>query len=598
MDDFEKSELRGSESQIRQVIELAGSKFKGRACNCPFHPDKNPSAGIYFKNSVWKFHCHPCEIDEDIIGLQARLENKKPGDVLKEKTTNGFHGTNGHSKKSEKLYPNIDAIKMEFGATDVFPYTDPKTLTADLIVLRRDNGVKDKDIRQCHRNPDGQIAWGAPPKPESGYPLFNRIRIALADTIFVVEGEKKVKILTRLGFAATSSAMGAGKYDNADWSPLNAKKCVLLWPDNDDAGIEHMKGVFGIVSSLNEPPEIRWIDPEIYAIPPKGDVEQYIELIGGDDDDSRKRAIQCVIDTAAVLNGSSELNQLIEDTIAGRRVVVSLPWHAMDSLSQALMPGTVTCICGDPGASKTLMLTQAAIYWHKMGVKVAAYMLEDDKKYHLNRALALMEGNADLTQIRWMYDNAAETRSAMEKHRKLLDSFSRCLFDAPDKMKTLPQLADWVDQRAAAGCRVIAIDPITAAEAPKERFLADADFMFRVKTSARKYGSSIILITHPKSGAKNWTDVAGGTCFPRFSHTVFWINVHEPAKKFECTVYQGTSEYCKTVIHANRTVKLGKVRNGPGNGAMVAFTFEKKTLRFLEHGPVVKAKKDKEDETD
>src|ERR1035437_10521550 len=122
--------------------------------------------------------------------------------------------------------------------------------------------------------------------------------------------------------------------------------------------------------------------------------------------------------------------------------------------------------------------------------------------------------------------------------------------------------------------------------------------MFRVKKVARKYGSRIILTTHPKDGAKNWMQMAGGTCFSRFSHTVIWVHVHEPAKKFECTVYQGNSEYCKTIVEASRTVKLGKVRNGPGNGATIAFTFEKKTLRFVEHGPVVRKKKDRSNDDD
>ena len=599
MEDFEKDAMRGSETQMRQALENMGVQFRGRACKCPFCDDQHPSAGIYFKKGVWKFKCHgKCKIDEDVIGVIAKGKGMKPGDVLKENTqTNGHHRPASGSTE-QQVFPSLDAIRDSFRATDVFPYTDPETKIADLVVLRRDE-IDGKRISQCHRVGDG-YAYGAPTKPDRGYPIFNRARVALADTVFVVEGEKKVKILTKLGFVATSSPMGAGKYANADWSPLNAKKCVILWPDHDApdesgkrVGHEHMRGVSEILMRLNEPPEIRWVDPEFFEIPPKGDVEQYLEMFGGDTDESRKSAIRLVIDSSIAMNGSAGLSETIEDTINGRRSVIPLPWYALDHLSQALMPGTVTCICGDPGCSKSLMLIQAGLYWHKNNVRVAIYMLEEEKSYHLQRAMAILEGKSDLTDLRWMKANPIETRQAYTNHKATLDSFARCIYDAPDDVVSLDQLAKWVEERAVDGYQIIAIDPITAADSGDKRYVSDYAFMMKVKSTARRFGCRVILTTHPRNDAKGWLDMAGGSSFPRFSQTVAWIHAHEPPKKIECSVYQGATEFGRSEFEVNRTIKLGKTRNGRGAGAVIGFEFEKKTLRFVERGVQVKVKKEK-----
>lgn len=63
--------------------------------------------------------------------------------------------------------------------------------------------------------------------------------IAAGDTIFIVEGEKKVDMLRKLGVPATCNHGGAGKFPEelAQWF---AGARVVILPDNDDAGRQHM----------------------------------------------------------------------------------------------------------------------------------------------------------------------------------------------------------------------------------------------------------------------------------------------------------------------------------------------------------------------
>ncbi len=70
-------------------------------------------------------------------------------------------------------------------------------------------------------------------------PLYNIPGIISAKKVILVEGEKSADSLIIKGFAATTAMFGANApLDKTDWSPLNEKE-VIIWPDNDEAGIEY-----------------------------------------------------------------------------------------------------------------------------------------------------------------------------------------------------------------------------------------------------------------------------------------------------------------------------------------------------------------------
>jgi 5S rRNA maturation endonuclease (ribonuclease M5) len=74
-------------------------------------------------------------------------------------------------------------------------------------------------------------------------PLYNIPGIFSAKKIILVEGEKSADSLIAFGFTATTAMFGASAPINkTDWSPLLGKE-VIIWPDNDDAGLEYGKKV-------------------------------------------------------------------------------------------------------------------------------------------------------------------------------------------------------------------------------------------------------------------------------------------------------------------------------------------------------------------
>ena len=602
MTDEQKQALHVDAEALLEALRDAGAVVKSRTrILCPFHEDSNPSATIYQgEGDVWRFKCMACGVCEDVIGVQALSQGRTAGQVLAGESVAAMPHPKLRTSKGSKpaaparIFPTLVALTRSINhVATVHRYTHPLTKAVEMAVVRVEDGDH-KRFLQVRPEGDGFV-FGAPAAP---LPIYNRGRVVAAATIIVVEGEKCVEALTRLGYVATTSPGGAENGGKADWSPLAGKADVVLWPDQDDPdpkkgdtrkGHRHMRQVADLLEQLDPPPSVRWFDPTPFDLPSGGDAVDYIAQHGGDDDVDRRRAVDCVIGLADPIGGASDLSRLLEDTISGKRSVIPLPWSNLDRLSQALMPGTITCGCGEPGCGKSYLILQAALYWHRENVKVAVYMLEEDRDYHLQRALAQLARNANLTSLRWIRENADATRAAEREHRAFLATFARCITTAPEKHVTLADLAVWVEARAKAGCEVIVIDPVTAADAGDKRHLEDMTFMWTVKATLRRYPSArVVLMTHPRTGAKGWGDMAGGAAYPRFAQSVFWIHAHQPPKQVLCETWSPVAGKQSVAAEVGRTIKLGKTRNGQGAGLDIGFEFDPGSLRFVEKGIVVK----------
>jgi hypothetical protein len=219
-------------------------------------------------------------------------------------------------------------------------------------------------------------------------------------------------------------------------------------------------------------------------------------------------------------------------------------------------------------------------------VPFALFELEEDRTYYQFRALAVLERSARYLDINWVKANARVVRTATEKHAPLLEALGACIYDAPKKRMPLMDVAEWYAEEAK-GRRVVAIDPITAAAAGKDRYLADGDFMERCKSVSLETGSSLVLVTHPKAGQKGRVlgldDLAGGTDYPRFAQTVMLLTKPKTGKE----AVMCTSPFGRRLEVPNRVIHLLKVRNGTGERQDVAFQFDLDKGGFKELGVIV-----------
>lgn len=101
-------------------------------------------------------------------------------------------------------------------------------------------------------------------------------------TVLIAEGERKVDALVKLGWLATCNSGGAGKFSRR-FAPYFADRDVVLLPDNDQAGRDHVRQVAEILDPIAA--GIRIL--ELPSLPPKGDIINWLGA-GGTADQLRE----------------------------------------------------------------------------------------------------------------------------------------------------------------------------------------------------------------------------------------------------------------------------------------------------------------------
>jgi len=271
---------------------------------------------------------------------------------------------------------------------------------------------------------------------------------------------------------------------------------------------------------------------------------------------------------------------------AGELSSIPLPFPQLDDCCLPLTPGQLTCLCAAPGKGKSLFLLQSMIHWHSLGVKFACYMLEQSEEYHVGRLCAQLHGDSNLNSMKWIAasaSNADYALSCAEKVGPQLDAIGSCITIPPGGV-CHSDVMSWIEARAKAGVRVMAIDPITAVDPVKNIWEADRELVFTVKKLCDKYACSVIFVTHPRGGASgvlNADSMAGGQAYGRFSQCVLWITFLKKAKDHTIKSPVGSAS-----ISINAIIHVVKASNGPGARHGIGFNWLGRELRWAEQGEI------------
>lgn len=587
IDETTRDREKADRTAMVAELEAAGSQIRGSQAKCPFCADQKPSGSIFEKSGTWFFKCHSghgCGFSGDIYTIRARRLGKDIGEVMPMVDA----CESGHSEaKRERTWPTLRAlVECVRDAEAGYYYRSPGAQEILMAVIRAVVPGEGKRFVPCHKTADGWV-MRAPAKP---WPLYRLPEIGKAERVIVCEGEKAADALNHLGVVATTSPAGAGKAQYADWSPL-AGKAVVLWPDFDAPGAEHMDQVAKILAGLTPRCRISRIAPAALSLDSKGDAWDFIARLDGATEDEQREHIEGVILSAESCGITSGLETLLRDTITGKRVALDWPWPILSRQTKSLMPGAVTVICGPPGATKSLMIMQALLHWHQIGYRVALFALEKNHAYHMNRALAQRCSCSGLTDDEWVRANEGATRHFFEREREFMESFGRVIHDCPAGALTQDAAADWVEKQCADGVQIVGIDPVSAIDfVGKRSDLAEKSFVVRMQGILARYGSRLIMAHHPRKGVGNKSQqpeldgLAGGAAFSRFVDCAMWLRSHHPPGES----YMASDSFSGAKQEYNREISLLKVRDGKGSGLRLGFAFDGATLRSRELGIICK----------
>ena len=130
-----------------------------------------------------------------------------------------------------------------------------------------------KWIRPMHQKKGQRFIFGEPDFPHKK-PLYGLPAILqdLRAIVWITEGEWCADHLIKLGMIATTSG-SADSAAAADWIPL-ANRNVIIWPDNDAAGLQYAQTVTEILRALNC--KVQWVNLAALNLPSKGDCVDWL----------------------------------------------------------------------------------------------------------------------------------------------------------------------------------------------------------------------------------------------------------------------------------------------------------------------------------
>ena len=580
-----------SRAELIGELEAAGAIVQGNKIKCPFHDDRNPSAGVYEgKDSVWRFRCHSCEAKGDVFDVQAMRTGRPLADILNENAQDKLQSTNTprpspHAGK--RPFDSLEAIYSVLSSKHggeleaLHEYTKADGTHNQFVIRWRGQDGK-KQIWPCvHTEVGCELRFS------KHRVLYRLPTLADAKTVIVTEGELKADILGGFGFPCTTSSGGSKAADRTDWTPLSGKNCII-WPDYDTAGKGYADAVKQILEGLGC--RIKAIDPATLDLQESEDAKDYVEQLrnAGYNELEIKNNLTKAFSKAKSSGAGQEVFSILSAIGSGQYDPIETGFYFLDELMQ-ILPGSLNLICGSPGSSKSLLMLQLASRWHKEKTKTAVFELEKDRVFHLRRALAQESGLAMLTNNRWTKRNIDLVRQTANEYLNWMDGFGRTIYAMPEKIIYQKDVIEWAQQRADAGCRAVIIDPASKAERQDEPYKADGLFVQQLSKIATMTRLVIFLVLHPSKSIVPMPDlaqIAGGAAYGRFADNAVWLENHE-------TKISSVRTCCGTVEQSHdRTLWVLKSRDGAGTGSKIAFQFDGDNLTLNELGRIEKRAKD------
>jgi len=217
--------------------------------SCPAHTDNNPSLSIWLNDQLKvSMKCHAgCDNLDILPAINLALADLYP-------------------QEGKTLVTTKSKIVA------VYDYHDIKGN-----VVHQTVRYEGKEFKQRRPGKNGELIWSLKGIEPMLYRLPELVQaVSAGETVFVVEGEKDVdNAREHLGIPATTAPMGAGSWRDSHTQFLEGAHVILI-PDNDPEGINHIKDVASRLSGVAASVKL----VELPDLPHKGDISDWIDMGG------------------------------------------------------------------------------------------------------------------------------------------------------------------------------------------------------------------------------------------------------------------------------------------------------------------------------
>lgn len=447
-------------------IELRGEglTLTGRRCAKTEHGKEHWCLSVDPNKQLW--HCNDCDVGGTVIDWLMMADNLTTKEAMARLGGNGSTPEHWEPPKGSQI---------------VATYSYRDELGNELYQCVR---YSPKTFKQ-RRMVDGKWVFSIEGVKRVLYKLPEVLK---AERVWIVEGEKDVETMFRLGYVATCNVCGAGKWMDGYTESLQEKEIVLCG-DNDEVGRKHIKKVFESIS---------------------GKVKNTRTVIVPD---PHKDVTDFVLSFPSVSEASAALDDLVQKALVltrGIEIPVKALWEIEPSYSdyaksaqktnlnigswlpslnkvvRPLVPGEILTFVADTGVGKTALLSSLAINATELTILFFELELPDQLLYERIISARTRMSCADI-------EKAYATGDTMGKEG--LKTLSH-IFICTKPRLTVEKLEEIIvrsELKIGTKPNVVMIDYVQLIQGKGERYERLSDAAESLKTMAKQ--TQVVLVT-------------------------------------------------------------------------------------------------------
>ena len=391
-------------------------------------------------------------------------------------------------------------IREDLHGNGVFNFYD----TNDVLTM-----VKYRPARTIEKHSGQPKTWCQKDSDTSAL-LFNMNRVNTSKPLLITEGETDCASAIEAGYINTVSVpLGAGNLhwieENWDW--LNNFDSIIIWSDNDEAGIKMRKECIYRLGTWRKKyitaPE--YFEKENGKKVPIKDINDCLQ-IGGKNfvmnliSDAKDVPVKSVVDY-------SEIEELDISQMDGVKTGIK----PLDEELLKIFYGTLTVLSGRPGSGKTSIIDQTIARTIDDGNPVFLFSKEMPERMSANWFNTIIAGRRNMVE-KTSRDNRKYYIVPQSIQKKMQTYYNKKLFiyrdDEPNDVDSVLKSAEECVRKF--GCKLIVLDNLMMIDlncAESDKNTAQTNLINSLIKFAAKFNVAVVLIAHPRKTQDTNSDI-------------------------------------------------------------------------------------------
>lgn len=511
---------------MAELLELENFDDKNLKACCPYHNEDTASFIYNKKNKT--FHCFGCNKTVDIIDVLMEKGNTflEAAKYLFEKAGIEYSfGEKDVRTRHNYRYPHEEPINEKDHVVDYWGKRGISKNVIDYLDIREDshgNGVfnfydtndvltmvKYRPARTVEKHSGQPKTWCQKDADTSAL-LFNMNRVNTSKPLLITEGETDCASAIEAGYINTVSVpLGAGNLhwieENWDW--LNNFESIIIWSDNDEAGIKMRKECIYRLGTWRtkyiSTPE--FFEKENGKRVPLKDINDCLQ-VGGKE---------------FVMNLISEAKDVPVKSVVDYSEIEELDISQMDGVKTGIKPlddellkifyGTLTVLSGRPGSGKTSIIDQTIARTIDDSSPVFLFSKEMPERMSANWFNTIIAGRRNMVE-RTSRDNRKYYIVPQAIQKNMQAHYNKKLFiyrdDEPNDVDSVLKSAEECVRKF--GCKLIVLDNLMMIDlncSESDKNTAQTNLINALIKFAAKFNVAVVLIAHPRKTQDTNSDI-------------------------------------------------------------------------------------------